>query len=84
MIASTNMSREDSIHEIIKMVNSPPNKFSVHQSIRVSRMKLGCALDQLENFEPAPSALEQLQDHAEHIAGQIDDLLRTIQQFLGQ
>jgi hypothetical protein len=84
MITSVTMSREDSIHEIIKLVNSPPNKFSVLQSIRVARMKLGCALEQLEDFEPAPSALEQLHDHAEHIADQIDDLLRTTHQFLGR
>jgi hypothetical protein len=70
--------------EIIKMANNAPSKLTVLQLIRLSRMKLGYALDQLENFEPAPNALEQLHDHAESIAGEIDALVRSIQQFTGR
>ena len=84
MTTSITMSHDDSIHEIIKMVNNAPNKLSVFQLIRVSRIKLGCALDQLENFEPAPNALEQLHGHAESIACEIDALIRTTQQFTGR
>ena len=84
MITSINMSHDDSIHDIIKMANNMSDKLSVLQSVRVSRMKLGCALEQLENFEPGANALEELYDHAENVAAEIDALIRTTQQFMGR
>jgi hypothetical protein len=84
MTTSTTVLRDDSIHEITKMVNNAPNKLSVFQLIRVSRIKLGSALERLENFEPSPTALDQLHEHAENIACEIDALVRSIQQFTGR
>jgi hypothetical protein len=85
MITSMTTSREDSIYEIKTMINSnTPNHLSILQLIRLSRIKLGCVLDQLENFEPSPNALEQLHSHAENITCEIDALLRSTQQFLGR
>ena len=84
MTASITMTHDDSICEIIKMANNAPSKLSVLQLIRLSRMKLGCALDGLERFEPAPNALEQLHDHADIIAYEVDAFVRSIQQFTGR
>ena len=84
MITTINMSHDDSVHDIIKMANNTSDKLLILQTIRVSRMKLGCALEQLENFEPGANALEQLYDHAENVAAEIDALIRTTQQFMGR
>jgi hypothetical protein len=71
-------------HQMIKTIHDAPSKLSVLQSIRMSRIRLGCALEQLENFEPGPGAIEQLHDHAENVAAEIDALIRTTQQFVGR
>jgi hypothetical protein len=80
MANSTPISRDDSIYGIINLVNDAPNILAISRLIRVSRIKLGCALDRLENFEPAPKALGQLNEHAENILGEIDALIESIQQ----
>ena len=84
MTTSIAMSHDDTIPEIIKLINKAPNRLAAIHLLRASRTKLGCALEQLESIEPAQQHLEQLLDHAASIACEIDVLLRSIQQFVGR
>jgi hypothetical protein len=55
---------------------------SILQQIRLSRLKLGSVLERLENFEPGAEAMNQLQDHADGVAIEIQLFIETLRQLM--
>src|SRR4051812_12570991 len=72
-----------SLTAIANMLDNLPSGYLIMQRIRLSRVKLGSALERLESFEPGPVALGELQDHSENIAFQIDSLIQAICELMG-
>jgi hypothetical protein len=61
-----------------QMVECEPDVTRIQQILRVARSKLGAAMEQLEQYELSPDALEQVQCSAAGVACEIDSLLTTV------
>jgi hypothetical protein len=78
MITSDSMSLGDCLAAITHMVNRRPKMSSIQDSLLLSRIKLGSAIEHLESLHQPADVLEQLRGHVESIAVEIDALLESI------
>ncbi len=84
LITSIQAPSGNPVSEIAKMLENVPDKLLLIQRIRLSRLKLGSVLERFESFEPDPSALEQLNEHSDNIALEIDTLIESIRNMMGR
>lgn len=78
------ITRQHYFDAIVKMNEPRADLESVLRELRVSRLKLGSILEQLENFEPGPAAIEQMHTCCDSIADEIDHLGDTIRQLMSK
>ena len=71
----------ESVHDLAKVLGKIPDKHLLMQRIRLSRLKLGSILERLDSFEPGPPELEQLREHSENAAFEIDTLIQAIRKM---
>jgi len=76
MDISESMTLEECRHTIARMVERDPDIRSIRRSLHVSRLKLGAAIERIESG-PLPTAPQQIQDHAESVAFEIDALVEA-------
>lgn len=63
---------------LAELVECEPDVARIQQMLRVARSKLGAAINQLEQCELSPAALEQVQCSTVEVASEIDALLTTV------
>lgn len=78
------LNRDECFGGAVQMEDRHSDLPSLLQQVRMMRLKLGCILDRLEAFEPGREAFEQLLNHTDYIAAEVDSLDETVQQFMGK
>lgn len=63
---------------LAQLAECEPDTARIQQLLRVARSKLGAAIEQLEQCELSPIALEQVQCNAAGVASEIDLLLTAV------
>jgi hypothetical protein len=75
------MTLDECLTVISRMMKRRPDVAALQQHLRLSRLRLGSAIEQLESLEARPDAFAQLCCHAESIAVEIEALGESIRQF---
>ncbi len=63
---------------LAQLAECKPDAVRIQQMLRVARSKLGATINQLEQCELSPMALEQVQCSAAGVVSEIDALLTTV------
>jgi hypothetical protein len=64
------------------MVDNKTDVETIVQQIRLCRLKLGSALNRLENHQPSHEEMELIRDHTDDISNDIRLLITTLQQMM--
>ena len=79
MVSPDIMTVEECRTAILQLVDRGPNPASIRRLLHVSRLKLGAALQRVENGELSALAMDEVLRHLECIALEVDTLLAAFQ-----
>ena len=64
------------------MVDPKTDLITIIQQVRLCRMKLGAALNRLEDYKAGSRELEQIREHTDAISDEIQFLINTLQRLM--
>ena len=65
------------------MVDRTADVTTIVQQIRLCRLKLGSALNRLENYQPNEPEIERIREHVDDISNEIRLLITSLQRMMG-
>ena len=65
------------------MVDRTTDVNAIVQQIRLCRLKLGSALNRLENYEPNDAEVERIREHLDDISNEIQLFITSLQRMMG-
>ena len=79
MVSPDIMTIDECRTAILQLVDRGPNPASIRRLLHVSRLKLGAAIERVENGELTVETMGEVLRHAECIAFEVDTLLTAFQ-----